>query len=181
MSVATALIDRDLVKALVLQGLSNKEVCIQTGVADNVLRAWKCRYGWNELLRKARAQLVTVSSERVVNRADSALVAKSEAVKNAIAVELEADLAVIQGKRGKTLKTVAERQQVLSTMAGTGKIVFAWSDGSSTSVINIALLESMRSVDPVRTVPVLDCQSVPVPASVEPIKHALTEPSQPED
>ena len=132
-------VDREQVKSLILQGLSIKEVSTQTGVTEGVLRVWKSRFGWGKLLQVARQEYERGQESRLSKQLESA----SERVKTAMADELEQDLQVIKSKPAKTLAGVRDRQNVLSTMAGTGKILFAWDQGGSTT-FNFNLLDSMK-------------------------------------
>ena len=160
----TASVDRELVKGLVLKGFSNAEVCAQTGVADNVLRVWKVRYGWTQLLKGMHKALEVTEATRKPVPADNATT-KSEQIKTSIADEIVADLNVIRQKQGKTLKAVRERQGLLSTVIGNASTLFGWSEHVHNTIFNFPLMDSAR-LDPA---PAIDVQSQALPDKSQPI------------
>lgn len=163
-------LDRDLCKTLVLQGIPVKEIAAQTGVTIGVINVWKHRYGWGKLLQ-AKEAIVLAHQTKL----DQPKPEHSERLKNGIAEELVKDLELVESKPAKTLSEARNRQGVLSTMAGTAKIVCGWTDTVINQTFNFPLMDSAR----LDTTPAIDVQSqavdtkpvTPEPAPVEPAQQ----------
>jgi len=166
MPQALTTVDREVVKALILQGLRHDEVVRQTGVNPETLKTWIKRYKWAKLAAKANqirdlAQqsnsktLIQVASDKPESiRTASAIVRNRLSEELARTTEGLADL-----PEAKTAKERVTRAKLLQELVAPAKVLYGWSEGSNTTW-NIALMEAAQAPTQAQ---VTDVESTPIP------------------
>lgn len=159
-------IDRELVKALVMQGLRQTEIIRQTGVKPKTLSTWINRYGWMNLASKANSIREGAVQGKSNEDRQKSLVSVSDSTRSALAgrITLHAQVLAAQ-KAPRTSRQVQKEAEAMRPVVQNGKDVFGWADGSITQTFNIALLTQAERVEPGT---VIDAESTPVLPDTKP-------------
>lgn len=151
MPLALATVDRELVKALILQGLKHDEVVRQTGVKPATLRTWANRYGWNTLIAKSKVIRETVQirvEKSQTGQSDSvkALATTGDSVRRSLADEaLEAAATLKTFRKPKSREKLAEHLALVQQLVDISKPTFAWNE-QGPQTFDIALLSQAEVI-----------------------------------
>lgn len=155
-------IDWENVKSLYFHGVTPTEIAKQTGVRLNTISVMASRKGWPAMLRKAKetSKAVQISVEQPEAESPK-LTAQSEAVRAALARDIQRVCELIDAQPAPTLSKALARQQAMEPVVRNSKAVFGWSDSNTSPAVRISVLDSVV-VMPVSAhspeKPVIECE-----------------------
>jgi len=153
--------DKELIKALVIQGTANKVICEKFGIKGPTLQTWINRYGWRTLQTKS----VSFLKERHEPIMAESVAKASIAARNRLAEHLVRCVDRLEDP--KTERKAMEQQADLEPLVRNAEKLFQWSQASQSSLVNVSSLSrDMSDTPPAEIAPVIDTStSVSLPDS----------------
>lgn len=146
----TAIIDKERVKEMLLQGLSNKDIAASQGVTETAIRVYKHRNGLGRELQvvKERVETAIAKREQVQSGEETNLSGHSAIVRKSLSEALvKASEGLDTLPAPKTVKARSEHGKMLKDLAEPAKLLYDWGNSTTVNVFNLSLLDQAQTVE----------------------------------
>ena len=127
-------IDREVVKALFVQGFMPAQVAAKVGMNPRTVATWARRGNWRSL-RAENAKLTRIVTGPTLA---PSVARSSESVRTGLASELELQISKLRDVPAKSgLEHVARRAQVAKTIVDSAARTFGWDEQRSSSAVSV--------------------------------------------
>jgi hypothetical protein len=153
-------VDRELVKALFVQGFTPTQIARKTGLNSDTVATWSKRGKWTALRSKTCESL----SQPLEKLAALTIAERSTRVRSALADELGESVGALRQTPAKPdLEHLSERAEVAGKLTNAAGKVFGWDGDGQTPLIVIGEMSRALEFEAEVTSPPVDSQPLELP------------------